>query len=360
MILTIIFVVFLFSLLVIVHEWGHFIVARRNGVKVDEFGIGFPPRLAKIKKGGTLYTINALPLGGFVQLKGETGTKGAKDSFAAQKTWPKTKILLAGVAMNLLVAYLIMLYLAVVGFPQILPGQPPTILGVAPIESTSPGLTVYQVAPDSPAAKAGLKQSDAILSINGEKISTEEGLRNYTKAHAGQTVVVRVSSKGAEIEKSLTLGAEPNKGPLGVIAQPQTFVRYPLAVAPLAALAILGQMVLATLGAFGNMIRTLLTTAKVSENVTGPVGITVIFGQVSKFGYQYILILLASISLSLGIINALPLPALDGGRVFVVWLQALGVKITPKVEQMTHLIGFIALILLGIIVAVSDVSRFIR
>lgn len=119
-------------------------------------------------------------------------------------------------------------------------------------------------------------------------------------------------------------------------------------------------MTIATLAAFGAMLHMLLTSARVSENVVGPVGITVIFSQITKFGHQYVLILLASISLSLGIINALPLPALDGGRVLVAWLQGLGVKITPKVEHMTHLVGFIVLILLGVIVAITDVGRFIR
>lgn len=360
MILTIILVVLLFSLLVIVHEWGHFIAARRNGVKVEEFGIGFPPKIWGRKRGGTLYSINALPLGGFVRLKGETGTSGAKDSFASKKTWPKTKILLAGVAMNLLVAYLIMLFLSVTGLPAILPTEPPSVLGVAPTESVKPNLTVFAVAKDSAAEKAGIKQTDGIISIDGQKLDSEESLRNYTKSHAGQTVLIKLDHKGAISDKTVVLGSDPEKGPLGLVAQPQKFYTYPLAVAPLAAAVILGQMVIATLGAFGTMIRTLLTSAKVSENVTGPVGITVIFSQVMKFGYQYILVLLASISLSLGIINALPLPALDGGRVLVVWLQGLGVKITPKVENAIHLAGFIALILLGVIVAVADVSRFLR
>lgn len=357
MILTIILVVLLFSFLVLAHEFGHFIVARRNGVQVDEFGIGFPPKIWGVQKGKTLYTINLLPLGGFVRLKGEQGESHAVDSFAAKGAWVKSKILLAGVTMNLFIAYVIITGLLMVGMPPLLTSSLPT---VGPIKPTtgSTKLMIVEVTKGSVAQKAGLVAGNRIVSLGGVGLTTPDQLREEVSAQAGTSTTLVVDKNG---EQSMLMVALPekqgDKALLGVSTVPETLQRYPWYAAPVAAILVIASMIWATLAAFGGLIVGLFTKAEVAQTVTGPIGITVIFSQVLKFGAAYVLGLVASISLSLAIINALPLPALDGGRLLIVILQRIGVRITDRVEAMVHTLGFVALIGLMIAVSVADILR---
>lgn len=356
--LTIIMVVLAFSLLVIIHEFGHFIAARRNGVKVEEFGIGFPPKIFGYQGKKTLYTINLLPLGGFVRLRGEVGSDKAKDSFASKSTWVKTKILLAGVTMNIALAYGIITLLCATGLPPVYFADAPSFGSITPVKVEQPNLAIFQIAKDSPAEKSGLKSGQIIVSIDGIKLSDNEQLREYTKSHKGKTVSLEVREGSETKTYSILLGDNEQTGVLGVAAVSQQMSRYVWWQAPIAALGIMLKLVVMTLGAFGGLIVSLFTKAKVTEGVTGPIGITVIFGEVVKFGWQYVLALIASISLSLGVINAMPIPALDGGRLMLVLLNRRNVHVSHKVENAMHLVGFVALIALMIFVAVSDISRF--
>ncbi len=357
MVLTIILVVLIFSFLVLAHEFGHFIVARRAGVQVDEFGIGFPPKLWGVQKGKTLYSINALPLGGFVRLKGEQGESRAADSFAAKGAWVKTKILLAGVTMNLLIAYVIITGLLAVGMPPLLPGSLPSVGPIQPTQGSTK-LMVIEVAPDSVAQQAGLVAGSRIVSLGGAALTTPEQLREQVNAHAGQQTTLVVEKNGVRSDLNIALPSQQGgKALLGVSTVPETLQRYPWYSAPIAAVFVVASMVWATLAAFGGLIVGLFTKAEVAQTVTGPIGITAIFGQVLKFGPAYVLGLVASISLSLAIINALPLPALDGGRLLIVLLQRLGVRITDRVEALVHTLGFVALIGLMIVVSIADILR---
>lgn len=358
MILTIILVVFAFSLLVIIHELGHFIAARRAGVKVEEFGIGFPPKLFGWQGKKTLYTINLLPLGGFVRLRGEVGSDKAKDSFAAQSTWVKTKILLAGVTMNIGLAYAIITLLCATGLPPVYFETAPSFGPIAPIKSDDPSLTVFQVAKGSPAEKAGITAGKVFVAIDGQKLDSNEQLRAFTKDHKGDEVTVTLREDGRDKDYRVTLGQDEKAGVLGVAAFNMKLARYQWYQAPIAAVGIMAKLVVATIGAFGGLIVSLFTQAKVTDGVTGPIGITMIFGEVMKFGWQYVLALMASISLSLGVINALPIPALDGGRWLLVLLNRRNIRVSHRVENALHLVGFVALIGLMIFVALSDISRF--
>lgn len=358
MILIILLVLLVFSVLVIAHEFGHFIVAKRNGIHVYEFGVGFPPRLWGKKFRGTEYTINALPLGGFVRLEGEDNESKGPKSFASKSLWVKTKVLMAGVAMNTLIAWAIFTYLAATGIPQIFPFKMPSVGPIAPIQVAAPKLVIFQVGKDSVAEAAGITTGDSIVSINGEAFKDETALKSFTSANAGKPVQLVYVHAGAQKSVSLTLGSDPAKGALGVVAIPQTKDTYQWWAAPIAGLLIMGQAMVATVVAFVGAILTLVTQFKVADTVTGPVGVTAVFGQVVKFGFDYVLVLVASISLSLAVINALPLPALDGGRLFVLILKRLGVPISDRSETWAHLAGFVALIALGIIIALSDIHRF--
>ncbi len=357
MIVTILVVILIFSFLVLAHEFGHFITARRNGVEVEEFGIGFPPKVYSKKVGKTLYSFNALPLGGFVRLKGEQGESQASDSFASQRAWVKTKILMAGVTMNLLIAYLVITLLLIIGVPPLTARDLPSVAGVQPNRQAG-NLLVVDVQAKSVAQQAGLKAGDRLQQINGETISTPEQLKAAIDAQAGKTISIQFKRGVKEKSHGITLPQKQADGALlGVSTVPEQLQSYPAYIAPFAAVVILFEMILATLGAFGGMIVGLFTRAEVSQSVTGPIGITAIFNEVIKYGPNYVLALVASISLSLAIINSLPLPALDGGRLLVVWLQRAGVKITDRTEAIIHTLGFVALIALMIIISVTDVMR---
>lgn len=357
-ILTILAVLLVFTFLVVIHEFGHFVVARRNGVRVDEFGVGFPPRLWGKKRGGVLYSVNALPLGGFVKIKGETGDDKSKDSFSSQTTWVKTKILLAGVGMNLLFAYLALTVLAIVGMPPVLPGKMPSFGPVQPHAAGSEHLLVLQVSETSPAAQAGIKSGDWIMSYNGQPATSTEALRTFTKENAGQTVTVVTKNNGREETKQITLAANPQDSSyLGVATMPEQFVHYDLWAAPIAAFILVLQLIWGTLAAFGGLITGIFLHAKVGENVTGPIGITAIFSQILKFGWRYVLSLMAVISMSLAVVNALPIPALDGGRLLMVLVNRTGMKVDARVENLIHIAGFAVLIILMVVVSIADISR---
>ncbi len=357
MIITIILVVLLFSFLIIAHEFGHFITARRNGVQVDEFGIGFPPRLWGVQKGKTLYSINALPLGGFVRLKGEQGESRASDSFATQGTWVKTKILLAGVTMNLLIAYVIITGLLVVGAPPVFTNSLPSIGPIKP-STGSTSLMVVEVQKGSLAERNNIQTGNRIISIDGQTVSSPEQLRGRINAMAGKQAAIVLKQGDTPKRLVIVLPAKDStKALLGVSTVPETLQRYPWYYAPLVAVGVILQMIWMTLAAFGGLIIGIFTKAEVSQTVTGPIGITVVFSQVFRYGLGYVLGLVASISLSLAIINALPLPALDGGRLLIVLMQRAGVKVTDKVETLVHAVGFVALIALMIAVSVADIMR---
>lgn len=357
MIFSIILMIIIFSILVIAHELGHFLVARRNGVKVHEFGIGFPPKLFGIKRGGTLYSFNLFPIGGFVRLKGEDPSEKGPDSFSSKGYKAKSKIVLAGVAVNLLIAYLIFYILMVFGLPGILPNGFVSVGPIKPNKVTTSSLLTMSVRKDSAAQKAGIPVGSEIIAVNGQSMATTDQLKEITKANAGKAVQIQIKDHGNSKEISAQLGSNEQEGYLGIAAQPVELAYYNPLTAIFAAFIAIAQLVLATLAAFGDFIVGLFTKASVSQNVAGPVGIASIFTVITKFGWKFILAFTASISLSLAVINSLPFPALDGGRFAVMTLQKLGIKISPEREALAHWIGFGFLIILIVIVTISDITR---
>ena len=355
-VLVIIGVLIIFTILVVAHEFGHFSAARREGVTVEEFGVGFPPRVFSRRKGKTLYSINLFPIGGFVRLKGEDGSEKGKGSFASLTFWPKTRIIMAGVVVNLLIAYLIFTFLLIIGIPPL--GQDlPSFGPVKPSQSGESSLTVFGVTKDGSASKGGIAQGDNIISIDNKPLEDNAQLRAYTIENKGKEVTIVISRNGQESNKTVMLGSDEKTGVLGVSAEKIQLTSYAWWAAPFAALVLMVQFVLATLAAFGNLIIGLFARREVSQQVSGPIGIVSVFSQIVNFGPRFVLLFVASISLSLAVINALPLPALDGGRQFVLILQKLGLKVTPERENLYHLVGFVALISLMIIISISDISR---
>ena len=375
----------LFVLLIILHEYGHFLVAKRNGVEVEEFGVGFPPKLFGKKLGKGIfegyYTVNLLPLGGFVRLKGEEDAATEKGSFGSVSTKAKLRIMLAGVAVNLVAALVFFMIVAWAGMPQIIPNQ-----FTVKSDSTVLRSDVFAgyVDPGSPAANSGIQDGDVIVSINDSPITNDDALRAATTANAGQSVTIIYESGGTQKTTTAQLLTEQEvndskqtdspKGYLGVVPREYTLLRSTWS-APIVAVGVSAQLTGLTLKALGEAVYNLFAAfvsvitgdtqeakkeaSKAGENVSGPVGIFAILQQGADLGYQFILFVVAVLSLTLAIMNFLPIPALDGGRAFVMLLfKALKKPLSADTEARIHGTGFALLMILFVVITVVDIRRF--
>lgn len=379
--------ILLFIGLIVTHEWGHFIAARRSGVEVEEFGIFFPPALYKRKtKGGWVFSINLLPLGGFVKLKGEHDSDTEPGSFGAATTWAKTKIMSAGVVMNLLTALVLFTVLALIGMPKLVDNQF-TVAGDTQLVNRQ--VIVGYVEPGSPADKAGLKAEDQLHDIglpgySPVGITSADKLPDLTARFAGKTASVYYSRGGEERRATATFLTEKDvaasrktdnpKGYLGIAPTEFTLQRSTWS-APVVAVGFSAQVTALTfqglghaLGGLGSLIAGLITgnhqarqngQAAATEQVAGPVGIFVILKNGSLLGYQFMLMIIAIVSLTLAIMNILPIPALDGGRLWTLLIsRALKRPLSARAEEAINAVGFV--ILFGLIIAITsvDIHRF--
>lgn len=367
--------IILFIMLIVVHELGHAIVARRNGVVVKEFGIFFPPRLWKKKlKNGITLTINALPLGGFVQMQGESDDSKKKGDYGAASLWAKTKILLAGVATNWVVAIVLLTILAWTGLPQVLPNQ---FTIQSDTKVTQEKVVAAQVVENSPAAKAGIEDGDVITKIAGENITSPQNLADITKANAGEEVIITYVDDGETKEATAELrGEDAADGQLGV-APGQQILRQSTWSAPIVGVGLTAQFTWLTLKgvavALANLVEGVVKQFSFSQDgrqqgdkalseagsqVAGPVGIVALLLGLAEQGLGGVLFLIAVISLSLALINALPIPALDGGRLAVTLIfHGLKKRLTRELEEKINASGFIALIGLIILITIVDINR---
>jgi len=318
-------------ILVVLHELGHAIVAKRNGVVVEEFGIGFPPKAwGKKLKNGMLFTINWLPLGGFVKLQGEHDAATHKGDYGAATFWQKTKILLAGVVANWLVAVLLLTGLALTsGIPKIIPDQ---FSIPADTTTVSTPVQITNLVDNYPAKKAGLQTGDKIIRFDGEKIDTVQQLITASKAHRGQTVAVEYTRDGTTNKVNVTL-RNADSAVFGAGLGQQDSIKATWS-APVVGVVTTAQYTWVTLQGFGNLVVNFfggligqLSTSEAGRaaaserlneagaSVAGPLGILgVIFPAASEAGVAQVVFLAAIISLTLAVMNALPIPALDGGR----------------------------------------------
>jgi regulator of sigma E protease len=368
---------FILVFLVTVHELGHAIVARRNGVVVEEFGIGFPPRAwAKKLKNGVLFSLNWLPLGGFVKLQGEHDAASKKGDYGAATFWQKTKILLAGVLTNWIVAALLLTALAWTGLPKILPQQ----FSVAGDTTTvKQPVEVAEVSKDSPAAQAGLKIGDQILRFAGEPVPSPNELTQQTKAHKGKEVEVIYSRNGVESSTRVALRADnnDNKGYLGIGSGQREQIHASWS-APIVGVVTTGQFTLVTLQGLGDLVVNMAkgvifqfspdqsireqagqNLQAAGNSVAGPIGILgTIFPAAEQAGLTQLIFLSAIISLTLAVMNVLPIPALDGGRWFTMAIFKLLKKpLTKEREEKIQGTGFLVLMILVIIITVADIAK---
>lgn len=386
--MTVLIFLIVLSVLVLAHEWGHFIVAKKSGMKVHEFGWGFPPRACGAYKdpktnkwvfvwgkgksnlketvGGearqeeyptTLYSVNWLPLGGFVKIKGENGEDAAaSDSFASQKIWKRALVLVAGVVMNFILAVVLLGIGFMIGLPTDISGG----VDKHAIIVQKPFVSIQQVEKDSPAEKSGLVFGDTVTAFNAAPITSSEQLRGLIKEAGFTPSKIEVEREG----EKMTLEVAPAKiggedAPrLGVMLADAGIVRYPWY------LALYKGLVAASIGlinifvAFFLLIKGLIVGEGMAFDVSGPVGIATVVGQSARMGIQYLINVSALISLSLAAMNILPIPALDGGRLLFVMIEAIIRRPVPvRYEQAAHSIGFLLLMALIVVVTYRDIAR---
>ena len=374
---------FVLILLVVLHELGHAIVAKRNGVKVEEFGIGFPPAAKKWKVKRSFlgedvtFSLNWLPLGGFVRLKGEYDSAKGDGTYGGSTFWVKTKILLAGVVMNWITAIVLFTILAIIGMPKVLPNQ--VQLPFDTDVRRSP-VTIAKITPNSPADKIGLKVNDELIKINGQPLTEAEKLPVITKQSSGKKVRVEYRRDGKESAVDVQLNDEKSakeSGYLGVISG-QTEKMYSTWSAPIMGVATTGQLSYETVKGVGVLlVKTVhgsigqifgsaeskesarADLASVSGSVAGPIGILgVLFPSVVNSGVAQIIFVAALISLTLAVMNILPIPALDGGRWFTMTIFRLFKKdLTKEREENIQATGMLILLILTILVTISDVGK---
>lgn len=363
--------------LVIIHELGHAIVARRNGVNVKEFGIGFPPKFASVVlKNKILLSLNWLPLGGFVKLQGENDEASKKGDYGAAPLWVKTKILLAGVGMNWLFAMFVFTVLAVIGMPKVIPNQFTVASDTKEVQTP---LKVTFVSQGSPAEKIGLKVNDRILTVADKKIIQPDDLVGITDQNQGKRVEVKYLRDGQTFAVYVQLRYKPHaeKGVLGVATSSQ-IVRYSTWSAPIVGVGTTVQFSAMTLQGLGDLIGKLSSgiasqlsgdkaerekgsqeISAAGNSVGGPLSIVgVFFPAAQNAGTSTLLFLTAIISLTLAVMNILPIPALDGGRLFLTLLfRAIKKPLTKDLEDSIVGYSFMALMGLVVIITIADVFK---
>lgn len=375
MLITIITFIIILSALVFVHELGHFWTARKAGVKVDEFGIGIPPRIIGIRKTNTpgkkwelvsakeeaektthtIYSLNWLPIGGFVKIKGENGEDEGPDSFVSKSAGKRSFILSAGVIMNVLFTIVLLSAVFLIGFPT-------TINENSDLSRIrDPHLQIVSVIESSPAHEAGMQPGETIRAIDNTPITTVDEIQKYISDHKSQTINVTLEHEGQERTLTVTPYQIPDQQIYGFgigLVEVGT-IRFPLHIAVWKGIQGTYNLTAEIFRVLGQIFADLYAHGKVEQQLAGPVGIAVLTGEVVDLGFVHVLQFAALLSINLAIINILPFPALDGGRIlFVIIEKFRGRAVSRKIENVIHTVGFFILIGLIILVTISDISHF--
>lgn len=371
--LAIITFILVLGLLVFVHEAGHFIVAKRAGMGVEEFGFGFPPRIIGIQKvdgrwrivprnsplatrHSTIYSINWVPLGGFVRITGENG--GDADdprSFAARPRWQRAFVLVAGVAMNVVLAVALFTTVFVIGAPQVLDGIP------SGAKVRNQHAAIVGVLKDGPAIAAGFQPGDTIVAIDGQSFADIHAVQQYIREHTDRALEVTIEREGDRraitVQPALLPGGTVTG--IGVQLVEVGTVRFPSHLALWYGIRTTGNVMVDILRAFGGLFRGIVVDHAITVDIAGPVGIAVMTGQVVRLGFIHLLQFTAVLSANLALLNVFPFPALDGGRLFLLGIEAIRRRaLTRKIENAIHAAGFIVLLLIVVVVTYRDIVTF--
>lgn len=360
MFLTLLAFVFVFGILVLAHETGHFLVAKLSGVKVEEFSIGFPPRIASFRRGETKYTIGAIPMGGYVAMLGENEKSKDKRAYNNQSVGKRFMIGVAGVAVNFLLAWLILTAGFAYGMTPL--ATPSSEVGGGTI--VKPQIFIAEVRKDSPAQKAGIQAGDLIISgSNNESVvfNSAADLKSFTLGNQGKTVKLSLKRENEFIQKDVTISDNVD-APLGVSLVEQSVVKVAWYRAPIAALTETANITRLTFDFLGSFVRKLFSQGQISDAVGGPIAIYTMSGQAARAGLLILLQFVALLSINLGLINILPFPALDGGRALFIVLEKIFRKriVREEIENIIHMVGFALLILLAVAVTYKDIVRLIK
>ncbi|MGI9952019.1 RIP metalloprotease RseP [Moorellaceae bacterium AZ2] len=333
--MTIVWALFVFSLLIVAHELGHFLVAKRAGIKVEEFAIGMGPALAQFKRGETLYSLRMLPLGGFNRMAGMEGQdQDEPRGFNRQPVPVRMAVIAAGSGMNFLLAVALFIFVFMV-------------LGI-PVDKNIIG----RVEPGRPAASAGLQPGDRVISINGVPVDSWTAMVREINQRPEEDLTLEIEREGQRMTVSVRSERDPGTG-VGLIGIGPSWERQGLWRSLYLGFS---QAVRITAAIVVSLIEML--TGKVAPDVVGPVGIVQMVGQAASFGLANVLSFTAVLSLDLGLINLLPIPALDGSRlVFLTWEGIRGRPIDPAKENIIHLIGFALLMGLLLLITYRDLIR---
>lgn len=356
LVVTVLVFVGLLLVLVLAHEWGHFFAARLAGCRVEEFAFGFPPRLFSWRRGGTRYSLNLLPIGGYVKIEGEdmTEQQPGPASFGSKPVGSRLMILAAGVIMNVVLAYVLLTIQAGSGVPVVVTAE-----NVAHVRARK--TFVVDVAPGSPAAQAGVAALDRIVAVGDREQPTAEDVRLTVAEQVGREVTIELERRGVPVTVRLVPRREPppGEGALGVAMQETGLEVFPWWQTPWRGLVRTGEMMTAIVGQFWLLLVRLTSGEAIGDVVTGPVGIAVLTNEVLSLGASYLLEFAALISLNLALINFLPFPALDGGRMLLAAVEGMaGRRLPARLEHYTHLAGFAALLALMLFITIKDVARF--
>lgn len=361
----IIFIIVLF-ILVVSHEFGHFIVAKKSGIRVDEFSFGFPPKLFGKKFGETMYNINLLPLGGYVKIFGENpddesiSGPDSKRSFINKPRYIQVFVLLAGVIMNFLVAWLLLS----VGFMSGLPTSETSISNEKQLISEA--LTVVSVLPKGPAENSNLKIGDKILSLNSNTTNieslTKESLQVYLKNSNGEEINFKIK-RGKEyfnLKVTPKINEDNKTYMIGISMDMIGILKFPVDKAFLEGFNFSIDLVVSTFVGFYNLISNAIFGKVDMSTLVGPVGIVGVVGDAREFGFAYLLFFTALISINLAVLNLIPFPALDGGRILFLLIEKIkGSRIKPEIANMVNVIGFMLLMLLMLIITYHDVVKLL-
>ncbi|MFA5133792.1 MAG: RIP metalloprotease RseP [Patescibacteria group bacterium] len=371
MLTTILVFAIILGLLVFVHEFGHFISAKKLGAKVEEFGFGFPPRAIGVYKNhegkmklvfrktpeikNTIYSLNWIPLGGFVRIKGEDGEgKSDPESFASKPVWKRAIILGAGVMMNFILAIIIMAIGYGIGMPQAIEGE----MNGANIKDRA--LQIVSVTKQSPAATAGMQAGDEIVAVDGRELDFKE-LQAYATSQVGKEINYTIKRQ----DDTLNLKAVPSilketgYGGIGIGLVETGVVSYPWHLALWRGTTETLFFIKEIFIALGTLIKDLFIGKGASVDLSGPIGIAVLTGRVARLGLIYLLQFTALLSVNLGVVNILPFPALDGGRILFLIIEKIRRRpMSQRLEAAIHNIGFLFLMLLVVVITYRDFIKF--
>lgn len=356
--------IIIFSVLILVHEWGHFYFARKAGIKVEEFGIGLPPRAKKLfkDKKGTIYSLNWIPFGGYVRLYGEDSSDPkvlkAKDSFASKSILRRSSVIVAGVFMNFILAWLLITIGMIIGMKPFLVTEDDltraTEAGLVEIQEV---LYIHEIQEGSPLSETDVQPGDMIVEINGQAVPKAEDLSQTIGPEDRITLTILREDRQGQIlliaDEEGKMGAALSDAPYLLYKKD---LKYPFYQAPLEAAKEVGRLSYLTLRMLGNVISSLVVKLAVPEGVAGPVGIARMTHYFTQQGVMALIQFTALLSISLGVINIMPFPALDGGRfLFIIFEIILRRRPSARWESMIHAVGFALLMLLILVITWNDI-----